>query len=31
MKELIIILIAYAFGFISGMIRERINKSKINK
>jgi len=28
MKEIIIILIAYAFGFISGMIRERINKSK---
>jgi len=26
--EIIAIITAYAFGFISGMIRERINKSK---
>jgi len=26
MVEVIIILIAYAFGFMSGMIRERINE-----
>jgi len=26
--EIIAIIIAYTFGFMSGMIRERINKSK---